>query len=65
MTQSISVSISVSIAAWYTASWQNWRILARENPEIDPNRIEIGDEILSQGGNTVDAAVAVGIALAG
>jgi hypothetical protein len=34
-----------SIAAWYTASWQNWRILARENPEIDPNRIEIGDEI--------------------
>ena len=34
-----------SIAAWYTASWQNWQALARANPEIDPNRIEIGDKI--------------------
>jgi len=34
-----------SIAAWYTASWRNWQALARANPEIDPNRIEIGDEI--------------------
>jgi hypothetical protein len=34
-----------SIAAWYTASYQNWQALARANPEIDTNRIEIGDEI--------------------
>jgi hypothetical protein len=34
-----------SIAAWYTASWRNWQALARANPEIDPNRIQIGDEI--------------------
>ena len=34
-----------SIAAWYTASWQNWEALARANPEIDPNRIEIDDRI--------------------
>ena len=34
-----------SIAAWYTASWKNWQALARANPEIDPNRIEIGDQI--------------------
>ena len=35
-----------SIAAWYTASWQNWEVLARANPQIDPNRIEIDDRIL-------------------
>jgi len=34
-----------SIAAWYTASWQNWEALARANPEIDPDRIEIDDRI--------------------
>jgi hypothetical protein len=34
-----------SIAAWYTASWQNWEAIAKANPGIDPNRIEIGDEI--------------------
>jgi LysM repeat protein len=34
-----------SIAAWYTASWQNWQALARANPKIDPNRIEIGQKI--------------------
>jgi hypothetical protein len=34
-----------SIAAWYTASWQNWKALAKANPEVDPKRIEIGDKI--------------------
>ena len=34
-----------SIAAWYTGSWKNWQALARANPEIDPNRIEIGDQV--------------------
>ena len=34
-----------SIAAWYTPSWQNWEALARANPEIDPDFIEIDDRI--------------------
>lgn len=34
-----------SIAAWYTASWQNWGALAEVNPEVIPNRIEIGERI--------------------
>ncbi|MGW8323189.1 MAG: LysM peptidoglycan-binding domain-containing protein [Thermodesulfobacteriota bacterium] len=34
-----------NIAEWYTASWQNWEALARANPKLDPNRIEIGDKI--------------------
>jgi hypothetical protein len=34
-----------SIAAWYTASWQNWTIIAAANPEIDPEQIEIDDQI--------------------
>jgi len=33
------------IAQWYTASGENWKVLARANPGIAPNRIEIGDSI--------------------
>jgi hypothetical protein len=33
------------VAEWYTASWKNWEVLARVNPGIDPNRIEIGNRI--------------------
>ncbi len=31
------------IAQWYTASWKNWEALAKANPELDPDRIMIGD----------------------
>jgi hypothetical protein len=34
-----------AIASWYTGSWQTWETLAKANPAIDPNRIEIGDRI--------------------
>ncbi len=33
------------IAQWYTASWQNWKVIARANPGIDPDRIAIGNRI--------------------
>jgi hypothetical protein len=33
------------IAEWYTASWKNWKALAKANPKLDPKRIQIGDEI--------------------
>jgi hypothetical protein len=33
------------IAQWYTASWQNWEALAKANPQLDPNRIQIGHKI--------------------
>ena len=34
------------IAKWYTGDLGNWTALAEVNPDIDPNRIFIGDEIL-------------------
>ena len=34
------------IALWYSASWQNWKAVARANPGLDPDRIRIGDRIL-------------------
>jgi hypothetical protein len=33
------------IAEWYTASWQNWGVLAKANPDLNPKRIKIGDTI--------------------
>jgi hypothetical protein len=37
-------SLSI-IAAWYTGAIDNWKVLAQVNPELDPNRINIGDKI--------------------
>jgi hypothetical protein len=35
-----------SIAQWYTGSGSNWPRLAKDNPNINPKRIHIGDTIL-------------------
>jgi hypothetical protein len=34
------------IAAWYTGNGENWKALARANPQIDPKLIFEGNEIL-------------------
>ena len=34
------------IAKWYTGSFQNWKGLAAANPELNPDRIRIGDKIV-------------------
>jgi hypothetical protein len=33
------------IAKWYTGSLENWKALAKANPQLDPDRIVIGDRI--------------------
>jgi hypothetical protein len=35
-----------AIAKWYTGSASNWRELAAANPDLDPNRIFLGNEIV-------------------
>jgi hypothetical protein len=37
-------SLSI-IAAWYTGQIDNWKILVEANPELDPNRMRIGDTV--------------------
>ena len=37
-------SLSI-IAKWYTGSLDNWRAIARENPELDPDRITMGTKV--------------------
>ncbi|UCF01676.1 MAG: LysM peptidoglycan-binding domain-containing protein [Deltaproteobacteria bacterium] len=37
-------SLSI-IAKWYTGDVKNWPFLAKVNPELDPNRITVGDKI--------------------
>jgi hypothetical protein len=37
-------SVSI-IAKWYTGNLENWKVLAQANPELDPNRIFIGNKI--------------------
>jgi hypothetical protein len=37
-------SLSI-IAKWYTDSAENWKVLAKINPGIDPNRIQIGEDV--------------------
>lgn len=37
-------SISI-IAKWFTGNLKNWKVLAKCNPTINPNRIFLGDEI--------------------
>jgi hypothetical protein len=37
-------SISI-IAKWFTGDLKNWKVLAKCNPRINPNRIVLGDEI--------------------
>ena len=34
------------IASWYTGNSQNWRILVRINPGLNPKRIQVGQNIL-------------------
>ena len=34
------------IAGWYTGHFENWKALARANPNLNPNRIMVGDLIL-------------------
>ena len=36
----------IRISRWYTGSGNNWLLLAKANPSIDPRRIRIGDSIL-------------------
>ncbi len=38
-------SLSI-IAKWYTGDLKKWEQLAEANPNLNPNRIDIGDEIL-------------------
>ncbi len=33
------------IARWYTGSSKNWRVLARANPHLNPNRIKSGNRV--------------------
>ncbi len=33
------------IAEWYTGSSSNWKIIAKENPNLNPNLIKIGESI--------------------
>jgi hypothetical protein len=33
------------IAKWYTGQYGNWKALAEANPDLNPNRINIGDRI--------------------
>ena len=37
-------SLSI-IAHWYTGNAENWKVLAKINPGIDPNRIQIGERV--------------------
>jgi LysM repeat protein len=37
-------SLSI-IAQWYTGNAENWKVLAKINPGIDPNRIQIGERV--------------------
>jgi hypothetical protein len=36
----------ISIAEWYTGSRDNWKAIAKANPQMNPNRIFIGDNII-------------------
>ena len=36
----------ISIAEWYTGSGDNWKAIAKANPQMNPNRIFIGDKII-------------------
>ena len=33
------------IAKWYTGSFENWQVLAKINPGMDPNRIQMGEKV--------------------
>jgi hypothetical protein len=33
------------ISKWYTGNGENWKILARANPGLDPDRIRVGETI--------------------
>jgi LysM repeat protein len=33
------------IAQWYTGNAENWKVLAKINPGIDPNRIQMGERV--------------------
>ena len=33
------------ISNWYTGKGENWKLLAKANPELDPHRIRMGEKI--------------------
>jgi hypothetical protein len=35
----------ILIASWYTGSGDNWRAIARANPELEPLRMQMGERI--------------------
>ncbi|HSO59419.1 MAG TPA: LysM domain-containing protein, partial [Desulfobacterales bacterium] len=35
----------IDIARWYTGNGNNWKRLVQANPDINPQRIQIGDAI--------------------
>jgi len=35
----------ILIATWYTGSGNNWKAIARANPNLEPRRIQIGEHI--------------------
>lgn len=37
-------SLSI-IARWYTGSFENWKVLAKINPGMDPNKIQMGEKV--------------------
>ena len=41
-----SGEILISIAKWYTGYRNNWTVIAKANPHLNPNRIFIGDKII-------------------
>jgi hypothetical protein len=34
------------IAMWYTGNFRNWKAVAKANPELNPNRMFCGNELL-------------------
>lgn len=35
-----------AIAAWYTGSLSNWREIAKFNPNLNPNKLRLGDSVM-------------------
>jgi hypothetical protein len=33
------------ISSWYTGNGENWKVLAQSNPQLDPDRIHLGESI--------------------
>jgi len=33
------------ISRWYIGNYKDWKLLAKHNPELDPNNIHLGDKV--------------------